>query len=148
MCIWQRGHLHTLHTGNISYKHAKMYLRMNAWCIQNYENVVSNSFVPMFKFLLFNIPHWETKMKPKWTISIKKILFVKHSISIFIVTERQLGTACKVDADCNATVCHHGAFHCEIHDPNAEHGHCNCHASKFERHFTEFTVCLYLGVTF
>ncbi|WAR25096.1 hypothetical protein MAR_010800 [Mya arenaria] len=40
------------------------------------------------------------------------------------------GEACKVDVDCNSTVCHHGAPHCEIHDPNAEHGHCNCHAAK------------------
>ena len=35
--------------------------------------------------------------------------------------------ACKVDTDCTNHTCHHGAPHCEIHDPNNEHGHCNCH---------------------
>ena len=34
---------------------------------------------------------------------------------------------CKVDTDCANHTCHHGAPHCEIHDPNNEHGHCNCH---------------------
>ncbi|XP_060601053.1 low-density lipoprotein receptor-related protein 2-like [Ruditapes philippinarum] len=35
--------------------------------------------------------------------------------------------SCKTDVDCAGHTCHHGAPHCEIHDPNMEHGHCNCH---------------------
>jgi hypothetical protein len=45
---------------------------------------------------------------------------------MYMISERQAET-CKVDADCAGHTCHHGAPHCEVHDPNMEHGHCNCH---------------------
>ena len=51
---------------------------------------------------------------------------ISNSTVLFITVKRQEG--CTADAECAGHTCHHGSPHCEIHDPNMMHGHCNCHA--------------------